>query len=212
MIPRSRLLATVLFGGGAGVETLVHDTFTGANGTAITAHTPDINTPGNSWANMKIATTDVGVAANTIQTNKAKLGPDNHGVVIDCGQTDVTVTVDWTPAASVANRNSVVVRYSSNGNEWIFNVREENGDMQLTEVNANVSSVRAGPLAFAWAEGTTYALKVVCSGNTITCYVNEVQKLQYTSATFNNNATKYGICRNSGNDASRFDNLKVNFP
>ena len=183
---------------------VVYDTFTDINGTDLSSHTPDIGGP---WSLIKEITTAAASAVD-IQSNQARITVNSVGAVIDIGRPNTTIEVDWTPGVGVENRNSIIIRYSSDGNMWELNFREDNGDFRIQKIESDIG-LNFGTVAFSWVEGQTYTIKAVVSENVITGYIDGVQKISYSSATFNNTETKFGILRNTGSDSSRLDNFKV---
>lgn len=193
---------------------LSRDTFTDSDGTLITNHTPD---DGPAWSVVSIANIGDDLGDPDIQNNQLRFTgepltegstADGDAIIVDVGQADVTITVDWTPAVGVDNRNSVVMRYVDADNFWMFNVREPNADMNLFEKSSGTTTAR-DTATKTWTEGQTYALKVVLSGTSITCYVDDVEVLSYASATAHETETKHGVGRNLGADETRMDNWEV---
>ncbi len=78
------------------MATLVLDTFTDADNTALTAHTPD---KGGPWT--------AGVGTFKISSNKAtpNSDADDDQVAIDCGQTSAVLTCDVVPTAILLTYN-----------------------------------------------------------------------------------------------------------
>lgn len=69
----------------AAPTTLLQDTFTGADGTNLTAHTMNV---GPGWT--------AAAGSATIQSNQAKMGASSSIYVSDAGQADFTLTLDFT--------------------------------------------------------------------------------------------------------------------
>lgn len=183
---------------------IAQDTFTDLDGTLITSHAPEV---GPGWTVVRIASSGT-IETVDIQGNALRFTSHSDAVVMDLGEADVTVTADWTPAAAVDNRNSVVFRYVDANNFWIFNVREPDADVNIYESSAGSLTLR-GSAAKTFAEGTTYALKVVTSGATVTCSVDGVETVSYGSAAAHQTATKHGLGRNGGANETRMDNFEV---
>lgn len=191
----------------------VSDTFTAANGTAIAGRSPSpTNTPGNTWVAANTSTS-APTGSGTIQSNALQFANDNDGAVYDAGvgKTDVTFEVDWITVVSLNNRASVLIRHASNGNCIQWNVRVPNGDMNVyvREAGAITSTPIAGQ-AYSWTAGSTYALKVVTNGNTVTGFVNGAQVWSLTIAT-HNTATRFGVQRNGSDTGQTFDNVRISF-
>ena len=197
-------------GGGAAAPSplLIHDEFTDANGTLLMNHViAPVNVPGNSW---ELASIQLSGESNSsdIQNNQARTFVLFRGVVVDSGIADAQAEVEWTPKAGANNRNSVLVRYVSNGNMWGMNVREPNSDINI-HVIVNGSTTTRASVVYPWAEGQTYTLRLVANGTILECFVDGVSVLSYGQATNFLTATKHGIMQNGGDDDTRWDNFKV---
>lgn len=173
------------------IVTLLSDTFTDANGTALTAHTMDL---GTGWI------ADTGTFQ--IQSNKATLNSANDGdlTVTQSGASDITVAVDIVPQSSALWESTpqVVVRYADTNNHWVVHPTSAGTAIQLYEkTGGGAYTLRATAFA-GFIAGTTYALKVVCQGPSISAYINNVLAWTYASATSSQTATKVGL-RNGQN-------------
>jgi len=110
-------------------------------------------------------------------------------------------TVKTAPGGSL--EAYLIFRFSATNNYWRFGLASSGLAIQSVEAGAIVTNT--GPLNMPYAafkDGDR--LKVICSGNTITAYVNDVQMSTVTSA-FNNTATIYGFQTTS--TATRFTNF-----
>ena len=180
---------------------LIKDLFTDADATAITAHTPNINAPGNAWVNTSGTT--------TIQANTAK---SSGGVAsIDSGQAALTITLDAIPASN--GTLGIAFRLTDNTHYWLAGVgRDGTGRVKLNlwENDAGFT-LRASQVhaSVNYLAGTTYALKVVYSGNDIVATMPDLSLSASYTSSFNNTATKIGLRASDQNDA--FDNLLVYF-
>lgn len=184
------------------MATLLQDSFTDTTGTALSSHT--MNT-GGGWTTS---------GTWTVQSNTAKNSADSGDVQAwaDAGQADVTYTVDYTIPASGSWNGGVIANVSDANNYWLFDVNDGGvgGVYLLYEKNGGSYTQRAS-LNESLTRGTPVTLKVVTSGDTITCYVNNVQKLTYTvgSRPFKT-ATKFGFRRASAGGATpTWDNFLV---
>ena len=66
--------------------------------------------------------------------------------------------------------------------------------------------------SYTFTAGTSYSLKVIASGTTITVYVNGVQQISYGNATTDLSATKVGLFLGAANAMSAtctWDNFMV---
>lgn len=186
---------------------LVYDTFTDTDGTLLTAHTPDVAPVSSAWADVCISGS-LSAGSVKIAANKVRFDADAQGCVINCGQTDYSVSARWTPGVGGLNRNSIVFRFGSNTNLWLFNCREVNGDANIVEAVSGIGNTRA-TAAFAFTEGVEYLLEVRVSGTTCTGYINGVQVVTYASMGTHLSSTLVGICRNTSDNLARFDEFVV---
>lgn len=84
------------------------DHFTGADGTNLTSHTPDI---GSAWT--------INTGATTIQSNKAS-SPADSVVSVDMGQADGIITCSMD--SPLANNDAIVFRKVDSSNYFRFQV------------------------------------------------------------------------------------------
>ncbi len=189
-------------------------TFGDATGTDLTTVTPDVDDSGNGFtARVGTWKTDTGKGELSI----AGVNPANNGnsrvLTFDDGEPDAEYEQDAKyDSSSIENRNGIVVRGSaetSNGlNLWVYWLRGS-GNEELYEIADGAVTQRASAASGA-VNGTTYKLKAIANGSTITCYRDGVQKLQYTSATFNQTATRKGIYADARSLTDKaFDNIAV---
>jgi hypothetical protein len=157
------------------MATLLSDTFTDSNATALTAHTMNV---GPGW------TAQVGtfvIQSNTAQPNSAN---DGDQVTTDAGQADYTLTCDVVPVNSGPSEYmpQLMVRWTDASNQWIILPTSFGGLFDLYEVVATVAT-RKATASFAFSSGTSYSIKIVASGSTISGYVNNALQWAYASAT-----------------------------
>jgi hypothetical protein len=190
-----------LLGAGAGgaAITLLFDTFTDANGTALPAHTMDV---GGTWS--------VDVAGTyTVQGNRANFVNSTGGNLAwaDAGQADVTLT-------AVVNISSayggVVLRFSDANNYWLVFLDNPDGAFQLYEKNAGSFTQRAS-LNTTISTNTDHTLSVTAGAATITATLDGASQISYGSATDNQTATKCGLY-DQGSSGCQWDNFKVTHP
>lgn len=177
-------------GGGTDDPLLVSDTFTDSNGTALTAHTPDIDTVGSGWVNQS--------GTYQIDSNAAhrETGPTGSVVAIDAGNADVTVKSD----ISAKTTSGIVARLSDDNNYWLGWAQ----DGKLYENNADSLTERAD----LGAPTIPNTLELECNGSSITFRAETGLSATYASATFNQTATLHGL--RSNDDLGIFDDFSVN--
>lgn len=179
---------------------IISDTFTGANGTSLTVHAPDVNTPGNSWVN--------GVGTWTIQTNKAgnTAGVNNQSALIDANCADCDVSADVTLVAG-STRLGVIGRWIDASNFWQLILTVAGAQIQLIERNAATNTVRASA-AITVADGETHNVKLSLSGTTLTGTMDGANTVSYTSSSFQTSTT-HGIHATNMLTTERHDNFRV---
>jgi hypothetical protein len=182
------------------MTSVIVDTFTDTDGTAIAAHTPDINTPGNPWASI----------AGVWKTLSNKAYPSSSSVlphsVIDSTYADCTVQVDVTLYASSA-KTGLVARYTDANNHWELTLSIGTGLLELIERNAGVNYTRAST-SVTIATGQTHTLKLVMSGTSFTGTMDGTNTITYSSSSFQAN-TVHGIRGTNSQTTERHDNFSV---
>lgn len=180
------------------LTTLLVDNFTGADNTLLSAHTPDTNPGGNVWAGPGFGTAQVKITTNrAVPATGGSVNDDE----IDVLNADVTITCDYIASGASNPFSGIVFRYQDSTHYWWAGA--QNAVWGIFEV-ATARATAAVTLA-----AQTYALKVVLSGNTITLFVDGVQKCTFSSAN-QATATKHGL-RIQG-AAEKFDNLRITTP
>jgi len=186
-------------GAAAGPTTLISDTFTDTDTTALASHTiAPTNTPATSW------TVDVG--AITISSNKAIATEDSRASA-DAGIANGSVSASMQMTNNGSNAAmGVAGRVTDASNLWVARLFDSN--FELYEVNAGVFTLRDIEV-FAVVINTDYLVKIVFNGTSITATVDGGTSLTYTSS-FSQAATKHGIYMYAaaGNTA-RADNFTV---
>jgi len=169
------------------VSTLLQDSFTGANGTDLTAHTMNV---GPGWTNLN---TPVKIQGNRARPDAAS---GNGPYSSDAGNADVTVTLDVVVPASGNMVSGALLRASASTDFWAGYIQsDDNGATARLVISDNQSGVftpRASQAFAAPPAGTTVTLTVVASGNSITLSANTGESCNFTSS-FNNSVTKHGL-------------------
>lgn len=158
------------YGAAAGPTTYFYDTFTGANGTNLTAHTPNV---GSAWS--------YNAGPFTIQSNKASCTADSLASV-DMGHADGTITVDLNSPS--LNNDAVVFRKVDTSNYWRFQVNAIGGPGLTTAYLIDTTSGSDNIVAsagFTMSAGLN-TWKLVLSGTSITGYINGVSVISATSS------------------------------
>lgn len=187
----------------ANLGQVLRDHFTDANGTSLASHTPDykaisaaIWTLSGTW---------------TVQSNRAQRGGAfavTDAAWIECGQANVSISADVVHQVL----SELLARVTDQDNNWRGVILSGGFDqVRITERNAASNVIRASASFAPVDDGQTYRLRLVVDGQTVTFFVNGVQKLQYTAASFNQTKTKhgFGINATAGTATTKFDNFKV---
>jgi len=186
---------------------LLRDTFTGADGTNLTAHTME---KGAGWT----VTCPFRIQSSRCQKNATTNTSAAFGDIIhaDAGASNGTVQGDIILAGSGSWTLGLALRVTDINNCWLLAAGLSALDkFEISEVSAGTSVIRASA-TFAFVAGQSYTFKAVLSGQTITGYINGVQQLQYASAASNQSATRMGlVCYYDGATwlSRDFDNFLV---
>lgn len=169
------------------------DNFSGVNGTALTAHAPDVARPGQGWANLQgtFKLLNAGGIVGLIPDS------DNHGdmAVLNTafydGRWVVTVTPYYKDTGN-AERAGLLFRATNATNWWFLDWTPDLGYFSLIKCQAGRQTVvkiltlpATGPLVPA-------VLQVDCEGPEITTYLNG-QKQFTVLDSFNRYATLHGV-------------------
>ena len=151
----------------------VEDTFTGADGTDLSAHAPDIDRPGGGYAEIA---GDWEIASNAAGVTSVA----NARVVILTDLADGRFKVDATVGGAADAAYLIVRSNAAATNFWIAGL-----DDTLQQVVLQSSTAMALTLVaakdFAQDEATSYEIKVLCREDSIKVYVDDVLMLSHTS-------------------------------
>lgn len=171
------------------MATLLYDTFTGANGTALTSHTMDV---GGGWT--------AAVGTFQIQSNKAtpNSNADDDQVVADAGKADVDISVEIVPQGVLGvnlSNPAIILRWTDSSNFWLIDTVINGGSPHTLTLYEKAAGVYASK-AFAdpsIVAGSGYTVRATLSGQTIQIRLNEVLLITYTAASSNLTSTKFGL-------------------
>lgn len=167
------------------VETVLHDTFTGADGTNLNAHQFDIGPAG--WTVVS--------GAWTISTNRAVEATQAgavYSIIAESGRANIDMSMDVLTLATTAKYQSdLLFRYQDSTHYWRLTltraVTAESIYLKLYLYSTEKASV------VVTAElNTTYTMRVVANGNNIKGYFNGELLIDLDDATYNDK-TKVGI-------------------
>jgi hypothetical protein len=171
---------------------IVSDTFTADDGTNLSAHTPDIDIPAyGNWSVGDIYSGGTPVI-NDIQGNKARIGyNDGTGDYIyrSVGVADYTITLKWT-TGGYDSRFGIIVRDDGSGshgsgNHYMAAMRAGAiNDLRFVRVDLFSETVLYGPTAYSFNTSTTYTVKLVCSGENFSFYIDDAHQYDVVSNTY----------------------------
>lgn len=173
----------------------INDSFTGTNGTNLTAHSiSPTNIPVASWANIFSTSGRI----MTIQSNRASVSTFNEGFyALEAGSADVILSVVLR-LPSITSISGVYLRLDAltdasitERNCWF--VAFGNGKIELYERNSSPSGILRATANMTTNASQDYAIKVVCVGSTITVTVDGSNKISYSGITTHLTSTKFGI-------------------
>ena len=182
-----------------GAAYLIEDTFTDADGTALSSHTPDTKPAGSGWANV------IG-GGFTIQGNKASCnGVNDQLVEIEAGAADVDVVV---ASMTLGQYSGIVARGTGTGLNCI---------LALFDTVANEYGIYACQGAYTRIAGAAEALnpgdvltnaELKVTGTTIEILVNGASKVSTTSAV-HQTETAIGLLGYGEDGTAKWDGLTV---
>ena len=167
---------------------LVYDRFSGADGTALTAHAPNVDQIGAGWF-----ATRVPAPALSGGTVRLSSGTADADAVIDAGTPNATVTVGWTAGlhpSGGANYGALIFRRSDANNYFI---------LEYWNRRVTIARVMKGARTTLWSDeaevdpGQTHKLQAILSGSSIEVQWDDGVLLRDLSDTFNLSATQYGF-------------------
>ncbi len=178
------------------MATLLSDTFTGTDGTLLTAHTMDV---GAGWTNQTITT-------YKIASNKATFNSGGGGqgeTVADAGAADVTITCDHVVGSG--GDAGVVFNDQDTNNYWLLAANTT--WILYKQISGSFTSVATGGTITA---GVSYAVSITTAGDTVTVLIDGSAPFSaYTAASRPlKTATKVGI-RNFAATTNTWDNFLV---
>lgn len=181
-----------------GVTTILEDTFTDTDTTALSSHTPDIDTAGGAYANV--------AGSPTIQSNKAQSNGSGDLFSKNIGiDGSYSLSVEFTPQTSLVTHRGVCLRiagstsyvvigHGNGGSTFIIGYRTGGG---LTVVTST---------AVSFSLGTTYTIAfTIDAASGITATLDGANQISGTAAVLTGNNNVGGLFSTN----STFDNLLV---
>ena len=190
-------------GGGIVGGPLVFDTFTDTDGTLLTAHTPDVDSVGSGWSLLE--------NSFEIDGNRVKAtGIGSRTAAIETNESDISISY-IARYLITGGETAAVFRLTDVNNYWMFFVTNNTDLMVIFERNGGGFTNRAS-VAVTVANNTDYAIAGTANGQSLSCTFDGANEITYSSASFNETATKCGI-RDSGtvgsDDDQRHDDFTV---
>lgn len=190
-------------GGGSSLTTVFSDTFTGTNGTLLTAHTPDVDTVGTGWEFLS--------RSYELENNRANGNLTFARAVADTAEADVEITVDVRlNGATSSHNNAILARVVNDASRWSLGLSGD-GVIEIAERTGGTFTVRAQTSLAGGAitPGQSYPLKATLSGDDLTLeFVDTGETVSFNSSS-HNTATKHGLSSYITTGDSTFDNFEV---
>jgi hypothetical protein len=168
---------------------LLKDTFTDANGTLLQNHTMDT---GPGW---QVLSGNWQIQNNAVEQTTQDFVYDK--AVSDAGTSNATVSAQFSTSVVGGNTGQFGLVVRATDNYDYLAVVVSDGQLSLVEDTGGTPGydivTLAGPVAVSVSTSQPNNFKAVVSGTTVTVYWGGTQVLQYTSATFNQTATKFGL-------------------
>lgn len=190
----------------SGPTTLVYDTFTDSDSTALASHTPDIDTVGGGWTASN-GTWDI--QSNQANNTGSNPGGPNWIATIDCGVSDCEFSIDQELPAS--SSNGFVFRYSDNDNlNAVLLSSGAGGYLAIYDRSGGTWTERANVTGTgSTSSGTLYTITGSISGTSVTANDNG-SECSYGSLSVNPTSTIVGFRAGSaGAGTGNIDNLTV---
>lgn len=171
---------------------LAYDTFTRAYSSTLgsTETTgPDGQACGAlAWAE---AVGDWSIASNKLQSPAAN--SVSHYAIVDTGEADVVLEcTSQISAIDGYNVFGVAVRYVDTSNQYDVVLYNSDSVLRIGERDDGAFTTRS-TASVVMSAATDYTIKVACNGTTITAWVNDGDRVNYSSDTMpNTTATKFG--------------------
>ncbi len=179
-----------------------------ANGTVVSTYTPPV---GPAYSNAVFGSSfDSKIQSNMITGKNTAGGANTQNFSLSNLSYTCSFTYNSTDGAT--QPICLTGRLTNSTNYWQFG--SFSGVWKLIDNVAGVQTVR-GTSTQVLVNTTTYTMEWVFSNTTITCYINGVQVIQYSSATFNQSATVFGFILFAGGSqipVSTLTNIKVTSP
>ena len=188
------------------VAPLLRDDFTGTNGDLV-INRPQWDLEAGVYGNALVSGSAI------IQNNQMIITSDYQAVLKNIGNVrDISIEMDWTPAVGFTNRNTIVYNFLDSSNHGTIQIREDNGDINVTSIVNGASQTLHFQTFLTYNEGQTYHFRVDIHGNTrMKIFMDGVLMGDLTSFTdvAYESGTYFGVSRNRGSNETTIDNFVI---
>lgn len=185
-IPMPASGGVVMGGVGNAASVYLLDTFQGANGTDLSAHTMDV---GPGWS--EVGNGNWEIQGNVAVANGGTNTPPGAVVLANAGFADGTITLEFQTSALLAGDTNICFRGTDAANFLMIQAAHEVAGVYITRHQAGGYTALAS-VPFVFVANTWYTIKLVASGSTITGWVDSTQVGPVTEG-FNQTATLQGM-------------------
>lgn len=181
----------------------LYDLFVDANGTLLSAHTPNLGPGWTMFVFLALgATSDVSIQSNQATDTNSTVGSFIGGYM-NAGATDATNTITFIPSNVTSPHAAVcglLARLQDASNFWYLQANTStiggSNKLQIYSYITGVLTSRASVTMPTLVAGTTYTLSLQCAGNVITGTLSG-PGITTTSVTFTSSSlnlqTRWGI-------------------
>lgn len=184
-----------------------YDNFTDTNGTLLSAHTANINVPGNAWTLVNISG---GTNRSDIQSNRVRVYDGGTGAAlaytVDMSISDLVIYADYI-AGGATGGTGIAFRTTDTTNYWMAVARQFDNTMRIYEKTGAGALTSRASAAKTLTSGNTYKMKLTLSGTSIT-FVLDGTSISYTSSV-RQTVTKHGVGTLSGNTTCYMDRFRI---
>jgi hypothetical protein len=168
------------------LTTVLEDSFTDTNGTALTSHTMET---GPGWSAV--------TGTFEIQGNKAVPDSDANDdqITTDAGVANYILTATVTNrfvASTNEDAANIAFRWSDSSHFWLFYPSGLGGEATLFENTGSGNVERLG-VAHPFVDNAAYQIKLLVNGASITCYIDDELIFVYNLARTNAETTDIGL-------------------
>ena len=187
-------------------DVILFDSFTDTNGTALDSHTPDRNSPGNSY----VISGALQVQSNKLE-NRAIAGVWANGLIdLDTANVDISADLNCGDPAT-ASYICLAFRSLDSNNLWRSMYNSADQVIRLQEVDGGVLTNRASE-SITLDPNTDYSMRLLVYGDYIKAVAHDGTTITYSSSLHAGN-TKHGIMTiyigAISTTYQSYDNLKI---